>query len=186
MNKQYLAGIVISILVISGIAFYANSSNKKQLASESEKMNSEQMMKDEKSAEETKMMEKDSMNKGGDEKMMSDEKSSDNAMMAKSGSYQDYSPALVASEQKAGNKVVLFFHATWCPYCKAADTAFKANLDKIPKGVTILKTDYDSNSELKTKYGVTYQHTFVQIDNNGTAVTKWNGGDIDMLIKNIK
>jgi hypothetical protein len=49
--------------------------------------------------------------------------------------------------------------------------------------VTVLKIDYDSNTQLKQKYGVTYQHTFVQIDNNESLVTKWNGGDIDNLIK---
>lgn len=105
---------------------------------------------------------------------------------SKAGSYQDYSTATIATEQKAGNKVVLFFHAPWCPYCKAADIAFKANATSIPAGVTVLKTDYDSNTELKKKYGVTYQHTFVQIDTNGNQVSKWNGGDIDNLIKYIK
>jgi hypothetical protein len=49
-----------------------------------------------------------------------------------------------------------------------------------------LKTDYDSNNELKKKYGVTYQHTFVQIDSNGNMITKWNGGDIDTLKQNLK
>jgi thiol-disulfide isomerase/thioredoxin len=120
-----------------------------------------------------KMMEKDTMVKT-------------DAMMAKHGSYLDYSTQAVADAQKAGNKVVLFFHAAWCPYCKAADAAFKANLDKIPSGITVLKTDYDSNTELKTKYGVTYQHTFVQIDNNGNLVTKWVSGDIDLLKQSIK
>ncbi len=120
--------------------------------------------------------------------IMKDEKAMDkkDVMMAKTGAYKDYSPETVAAEQKAGNKVVLFFHAVWCPYCKAADAAFKANLDKIPAGVTVLKTDYDSNTALKQKYGVTYQHTFVQIDNAGNQVTKWNGGDTDNLTKFIK
>lgn len=110
----------------------------------------------------------------------------ENADLSKAGSYKDYSPATVAAEQKAGKKVVLFFHAPWCPFCRAADAAFKANLGKIPSGVTILKTDYDSNTDLKKKYCVTYQHTFVQIDNSGNQVSKWNGGDIDNVIKYVK
>ena len=102
------------------------------------------------------------------------------------GGYEEYSPAIVEAVQKTGNKVVLFFHAPWCPYCKAANTAFVNQESEIPSGVTVLKTDYDSNTELKKKYGVTYQHTFVQIDAQGNMVTKWNGGDIDSLKKNLK
>ena len=103
-----------------------------------------------------------------DESMMKDDKMMDDSdtMMQKTGSYKDYSIATVEAEQKAGNKVVLFFHAPWCPFCKAANTEFMSRANEIPSGVTVLKTDYDSNSELKQKYGVTYQHTFVQIDND--------------------
>ena len=99
------------------------------------------------------------------------------------GKYTAYNADLVASTE--GTKLI-FFHAPWCPFCKTADTAFKTNLDKIPKGVTVLKTDYDSNLELRKKYAVTYQHTFVQIDASGKQITKWNSGDIDLLIKNVK
>lgn len=34
-------------------------------------------------------------------------------------------------------------------------------------------------------YGVTYQHTFVQIDENGDALAKWNGGDVEKLLSNV-
>ena len=44
-----------------------------------------------------------------------------------------------------------------------------------------MKVDYDSASgaksqeiALKPKYGVTYQHTLVQVDANGNQVKKWN------------
>lgn len=106
--------------------------------------------------------------------------------ITKQGEYKDYSPENIATAQQNGQKVVLFFHAPWCPYCKAADTAFKAGTDKISSGVTILKTDYDTQKELKNKYGVTYQHTFVQIDTQGNQVAKWVSGDIEALTKNIK
>ena len=123
-----------------------------------------------------------------DDKMINDGDKKDDAgaMMDKLGAYKDYSAATVVAEQEAGNKVVLFFHAPWCPFCKAANTEFLARASEIPSGVTLLKTDYDSNTELKQKYGVTYQHTFVQIDNDGNSVSKWNGGDIDNLKKYLK
>lgn len=103
-----------------------------------------------------------------------------------SGHYIDYSPTALSQAFADNNRVVLFFYAPWCPYCRAADKAFSENTNKIPAGVTLLKTDYDNNTELKQKYGVTYQHTFVQIDNSGNLITKWVSGDIDLLIKNLK
>lgn len=104
----------------------------------------------------------------------------------KPGVYETYSAENIAAATKNGGKAVLFFHATWCPFCKAADADFKARASMIPTGVTILKVDYDTQTELKTKYGVTYQHTFVQIDATGKMITKWSGGELDELIKNVK
>lgn len=183
MNKNYyFIAAILLIAVAIGAVLYSQNNNSSRLAGEKDS-NSEQesMMSDDKMSTE----------KTGEAMMNDDAKTSDqmmgsDSMMAKAGSYKDYSSELVASEQAAGNKVVLFFHAPWCPFCKAADKAFKENLNEIPTGVTILKTDYDSNTELKKKYGVTYQHTFVQIDNQGNTVTKWNGGDIAELKSNLK
>ncbi|MEI6728872.1 MAG: thioredoxin family protein [bacterium] len=67
-------------------------------------------------------------------------------------------------------KVILFFHATWCPSCKGLDTDIKNNLGNIPNDTLILKVDYDSNPELKSKYKVTSQHTLVQVNQNGDLI----------------
>lgn len=106
--------------------------------------------------------------------------------MERAGSYKNFSEATLASEQASGNKVVLFFYASWCPFCQAADAAFQSKTADIPTGITILKTDYDSQKALKTKYGVTTQHTFVQIDNNGNQIAKWVSGDLTELKANLK
>ncbi len=91
------------------------------------------------------------------------------------GTYQDYAPSkLVLAEKQS---VVLFFHAPWCPTCKAVDTDIRSELSMIPSGTHILKVDYDSNLELRKKYGVTYQHTFVQVDAQGNMIKKWSGGN---------
>ncbi len=103
------------------------------------------------------------------------EKPAEPAMMAK-GAYLEYDPSGTQLALAKTGKVVLFFHAAWCPSCKGADADITANLDAIPANVTLLKVDYDKYTDLKNKYGVTYQHTFVVVDENGTELNKWNGG----------
>lgn len=86
----------------------------------------------------------------------------------------------------ADKKRVLFFHAPWCPTCRPADTAFQKDEALIPEDVVLFKTDYDTSADLKKKYQITYQHTFVLVDTNGNAITKWNGGQMTELIANVK
>ncbi len=99
-------------------------------------------------------------------------KKEEGAMMAKAGSYESYSPEKIA-EAAAKGDVVLFFRALWCPTCRALDADINANLKNIPTNLTILIVDYDNSTDLKKKYGVTYQHTLVQVDKSGTLLKKW-------------
>lgn len=93
----------------------------------------------------------------------------------KAGVYEPYDPKLLAN---AGTgKVILFFHAPWCPTCHALDADIRTHLSDIPLGVTILETDYDAQTALKQKYGVTIQGTFVQVDQNGNQLKKWGSND---------
>lgn len=101
------------------------------------------------------------------------------------GSYQIYRPELLSLA--SSGKVVLFFHAAWCPTCRGLNKDIEANLDNIPAGVHILKVDYDTYTDLKRQYGVTYQHTMVQVDANGNQLAKWSGSPtLSSLISNIK
>ncbi len=104
--------------------------------------------------------------------------------MVKSSSYLDY----VAKEFQANttSKRVLFFAAAWCPTCRGADAEFKAKLSEIPKDVVIYKTDYDSETALKQKYGITRQHTFVYVNAKAEVIKKWSGGAISEIIANTK
>lgn len=72
----------------------------------------------------------------------------------------------------AGN-VVLFFNASWCPTCQQTVT----NLDSegVPPGLTVVSVDFDQASELRQDYGVTVQHTFVQVDASGAEQAKFTG-----------
>lgn len=90
----------------------------------------------------------------------------------------------IAFDTAKNMKRVLFFHAPWCPTCRPADQSFQQNAGAIPQDVVLFKTDYDSSTELKKQYNVTYQHTYVLVDSDGKEIIKWNGGGIDELISN--
>lgn len=134
---------------------------EKEVMEKAEMMKKEEMMK-----EEGSMME--------DDKMMRDEMMKDESMMKKAGAYAPYDASKLAMANDGD--VVLFFKASWCPSCRTVDADIKANAGKIPASLTLLEVDYDSAAALKTKYGVTSQHTFVQVDQNGTLIKKWSGG----------
>lgn len=55
----------------------------------------------------------------------------------------------------------------------------------IPDDVLILRADYDKEDELKQKYGVTLQHTFVVVDEKGNFIEKWNALYQDYDLKGI-
>jgi thiol-disulfide isomerase/thioredoxin len=92
----------------------------------------------------------------------------------KQGIYDAYSPEKIALAKEY--KVVLFFKADWCPSCVIADQTLNKEFASIPKDIAILKVSYDTELQLRKKYGVTVQHTFVQVDEKGNLITKWTGG----------
>lgn len=83
-------------------------------------------------------------------------------------------------------KAVIFFKASWCPTCKAAQQDLDAHIGLLPKDLTIITADYDTTKELQKKYGVTYQHTWVQVDETGAMLTIWNGGGVDLINTSLK
>lgn len=147
------------IILIIGSVFFLDS--KKVDESMMEKDNNE-MMKDE------GVM----MNTGEDAIKDDTSMMDDGDKMMKAGSYESYKPEKVTLAS-ATHDVVLFFRASWCPTCKALDSDIKANLSKVPQNLSILDVDYDNSSSLKQKYGVTYQHTLVQVDKDGNLIKKW-------------
>ena len=131
-----------------------------------EKLTPEQKM------EKEKMMMKDGVSMDGvmkkDDAMMKKEE----VVMSKTG-YIDYSPQALAANSAGKN--IIFFKANWCSTCKAVDSDIVANSTKIPTGVNIMKVDYDNSTDLKKKYGVTIQHTFVVVDKDGNQIAKSQG-----------
>lgn len=78
-------------------------------------------------------------------------------------------------ERYVNSDVVLFFNANWCSTCKIARDNIESSLDSIPSNLVIVVVDFEQETELRKKYGVTIQHTFVQVDGSGNLLAKWSG-----------
>ena len=88
------------------------------------------------------------------------------------GNYVDYSEQ--ALSDASGTKRVVFFHASWCPTCKFYEKDIKEQ--GVPEGITIIEADYDAETELKERYGVTSQSTFVLLNDDGSVAKIWPYG----------
>ena len=95
--------------------------------------------------------------------------SSPEQSLLEKGVYSAYAQNTVRHE--GYTDTILFFHAPWCPECRAYDMVLSTM--PIPDGVQILKVDYDSSTDLRKKYGVTIQTTFVKINHNGDKLSLW-------------
>ncbi|NCU41305.1 MAG: thioredoxin [Candidatus Moranbacteria bacterium] len=166
MNKNI--GIIIGVIVIAGIGFLIFSGDK------TKKQNSISEVQNEVVTNEIPTSEQ--VNKEG---------TVTDSVTASVGLYEAYSPEKIALAENGD--VIIFFHASWCPSCRALNVDIEKNVDAIPAGVIILKTDYDKETELKKKYGVTTQHTLVQVEKNGNLIKKWSGGSkLENLLSQIK
>jgi thioredoxin 1 len=98
----------------------------------------------------------------------------EDAAMSKEGAWIDRAAYEADAETFHGaGDVVLFFNASWCPTCKA--TVQSLDADGVPAGLTVVSVDYDAATDLRKQYGVTVQHTFVQVDETGDPLAKFTG-----------
>jgi thiol-disulfide isomerase/thioredoxin len=181
MNKNtgIIIGVIALVVILGGV--YASMNSK-----DDAKMAEEKVMMEKKAMEEKEVVMKDSAT-STDGMMKKDETSvKDKAdTMIKVGSYEAYSADKIARAETGD--VVLFFHASWCPSCRSLNSDIESNVTSIPEGVSILKVDYDKETVLKKKYGVTYQHTLVQVDKDGNLIKKWSGSPkLSSLVSEIK
>jgi thiol-disulfide isomerase/thioredoxin len=110
----------------------------------------------------------------------------DDDKMAKQGNYITLADFKKDMSKYKDNAKIYFFHATWCPVCQSVNKAIEADPSKIPAGATIIKTDFDKETELRQKYGVTYQYTFVQVDNDGNQIKKWSASNLNDVVDGIQ
>ncbi len=182
MKNPIVIFAIVAVVAVLGFGAYTFSQNSSPSDSMMQKDDSAMEGKDEMVKTDDAMMQKDEAVMEKDDKMM-EGKMSDSR-------YVEYSKA--ALDNASSNRRVLFFYASWCPTCKPTDADLKANSSKIPSNVTVIKVNYNDTEtdqeekDLAKKYGITYQHTFVQIDGQGKEVTKWNGGKTDELLAKIK
>ncbi|MBP9667309.1 thioredoxin family protein [Candidatus Saccharibacteria bacterium] len=167
-KKQIVLGIV-AFLVVSGavVAYALDQSNNANKNAAMKTQKNDSVVKKEAATS-------DDVAKGSDMSMV---------ML---GVYIDYADYTANKAKYDNTRVVYFFHAPWCPTCKSIDTAVAADTSKIPSGVAIVKTDYDSATELRQKYGVTQQYTFVQVDKDGNEVKQWSATNYDDLVAGIQ
>lgn len=92
---------------------------------------------------------------------------------AAKGQIIDYKTYSADKAKFADSKVVLFFTAPWCPSCQ--ETNKNLDADGAPDGLTVVRVDYDSETDLKQQYGITVQHSFVQVDKAGEKQKAWTG-----------
>ena len=161
MNKTASILIIVSILIVVGIAGFALS--QKFTSNQDSSMKKEEVAK----------------HKDGN--------SLDNSATSR---YVEYSKT--AYDNATDKRRVLFFYASWCPICQPVDAEFKTNSGKIPEDVKLFRVHYsdpqtnEAEKGLAKQYGITYQHTFVQVDKNGSEAAKWNGGGLSSLLGNLK
>jgi len=180
MNKKSMIIVVaiLSALVIGGgaLAYNNNQNDKKEIekmAIEKQAMEKEAMVKED-------AMKKDETMVKEDDTMMKDD------AMSKPGAYVTLADYDADPAKYADSKKVYFFHASWCPICQGIDKEINADMSKIPTGVTMIKTDFDSSTKLRQKYGVTTQYTFVQVDSDSNETAQWSASSLDKAVAGIK
>jgi thiol-disulfide isomerase/thioredoxin len=186
MNKSKMMTLVIAVVLVSssigGFVYNKNQNDKKTTENAATiKADEATTMKAKEEAVATKTNEEAAMVKDNvdaamvktDEVMAKDEI----VMMKKGTGYITLADYNSNKDAYKDSKKVLFFAASWCPSCQALTKDIEARTSSIPSDTVVIRADYDKETSLKQTYGVTYQHTLVQIDNDGQQLTKWNGGN---------
>lgn len=175
IHKSYLTVLLLPALALAGCssssdadkkddAMMSTSATSSAMSTSSEAPETSAAMdKDAKDGMKKDSMEKDSMNKGGE--------------FVTYEQYMEHSDAAMHHD----GRTVLFFDASWCPDCQKLKNALSSEHDVIPADVTVVDVDYDSHSDLRKQYGVTMQHTFVEVDAQGNKVSSWSITDPSAL-----
>lgn len=75
--------------------------------------------------------------------------------------FEPFTRAAFKAAADEGKMTLVFFHAPWCPVCKAQEPKVLAHLNGDAKNVVALKVDYDTNMELRKEMHVEKQSTLI-------------------------
>ena len=75
--------------------------------------------------------------------------------------FRPYTTEAFNAAKAEGKTTVLFFHAPWCPVCKAQEPKATAHLNGDARNVVAFKVDYDSNAALRKELAVEKQSTLI-------------------------
>lgn len=81
--------------------------------------------------------------------------------MSQMNDFRPYTPEAVKAAMAEGKTTLLFFHAPWCPVCKAQEPKVQAYLNGPHKEIVAFKVDYDSNMALRKQLKVEKQSTLI-------------------------
>lgn len=81
--------------------------------------------------------------------------------MSQTNDFKPYTAEAVKAAMGEGKTTLLFFHAPWCPVCKAQEPKVKAHLNGAHRDVVAFKVDYDSNTALRKELKVDKQSTLI-------------------------
>ena len=168
--KRALPLFVFSLLILTACA-QPNEGDSMEMEDKEPAME-EKMEKEMEKEDEGNVPKQAKKNVRGDapameEAMMEDESDSDVAAEA-STEYAVYSDEVIGN----GKESVLFFHASWCPKCKANDGKLTSWYNSQEFGRSIYKIEFDDAGDLREKYGVTSQDTFILIDGDGNEISR--------------
>jgi thiol-disulfide isomerase/thioredoxin len=97
-----------------------------------------------------------------------------------------FTTELAAEQLAVKGPAIYFFAASWCPNCQALVKNAGQNVSEIPRDVTLVLVNHDAQTALKQKYGITSQHSFVQINPEGKGAAIWAGSPtIDDILRHI-
>ncbi|NJP04048.1 hypothetical protein HC823_02220 [Candidatus Gracilibacteria bacterium] len=96
--------------------------------------------------------------------------------------YQSYTAEKLAA-LKGTQKWVLFFHADWCPTCRAWEKKVLSPDQMFPEGTVILKVNYDTEKDLVKEYGIKTQSSVVFLDADGEVVETTINPEIEKVVE---
>ena len=93
--------------------------------------------------------------------------------------YEPFTKQAYEDALASGKVVYLEFYANWCPICAAQAPEIEAAFKELPttkvSGFRVNYNDSETDEDEKNlarQFGITYQHTHVILDSNGSLVKK--------------